>query len=668
MEVLSPLLSTLIAIAIGIASVAIVWFRGRRPGARFFVPAAVLTGIAIALALLRGIAVGRSIESRARLETAIPKRPLPGEGFVTSAACKACHPAQYATWHDSYHRTMTQPATLESVLGNFDVRRLSSHGRYYLLEKRGIEFWVEMLDPEWERGTMEHGIDADTVRNAPRVWKRIVMTTGSHHMQTYWVRGRVDGRLYNFPFVWLRGDERWAPRDDVFLRAPQLRRQFATWQDNCIECHSVAGEPRFDRANNIFDPHVGELGIACEACHGPSEAHIHAHRDPVERYRSHKGDEADATIVNPDHLSAKQATQLCAQCHSMNIFRSDPRTGGMRYRSAEDLAITRMVLHANDEHLSPEERRDWPQLKHHISRQEPTYLSDRFWSDGMARVSGRENNSMVESHCYLGGELSCLSCHSMHDSNPNDQLKAGMESDGACLQCHATFRENISEHTHHKMESSGSACMNCHMPHTTYGLLKAIRSHLIDSPTVAATLTSGRPNACNLCHLDRTLDWTAQQLNVWYQQPLPLVPKETPPDEREVAAAVLWALKGDAGQRALIAWHMGWEPAKAASGKDWIAIYLGHLLADPYSAVRYIAYRSLRQIKGFESFEYDFVAQPDARSDGRLRAVAQWASTRPLRPDRTGRAVLIDSTGNFDPEALTILSRLRDDRPMDLRE
>jgi predicted CXXCH cytochrome family protein len=540
-----------------------------------------------------------------------------------------------------------------------------------LLEKRGDEFWVEMLDPEWERGTIERGSDADTVRDAPRVWKRIVMTTGSHHMQTYWVSGSKDGRLYNFPFVWLREDERWAPRDDVFLRAPEYRRQFATWQDNCIECHSVAGEPRFDKAANTFDPHVGELGIACEACHGPSEAHIRAHQNPWERYQSHRADHTDATIIDPEQLSAKQATQVCAQCHSMNIFRSDPRTGGMRYRSGEELLQTRMVLHANDERLTPEERRDWPQLKHHISRQEPTYLSDRFWADGMARVSGRENNAMVESACYHGGELSCLSCHSMHESNPDDQLKAGMESDGACFQCHGKFREKIAEHTHHAVGSSGSACMNCHMPHTTYGLLKAIRSHLIDSPTVAATLAAERPNACNLCHLDRTLDWTAAYLHDWYKQPLPPADagSGTAVDgEEQVAAAVRWALKGDAGQRALIAWHMGWEPAKAASGKDWIAIYLGHLLADPYAAVRYIAYRSLRRLKGFEGFEYDFVADAGVRSEGRLRAVAQWASTRPIRLDRTGPAVLIDSTGNFDPDALTRLSRLRDDRPMDLRE
>ena len=31
-----------------------------------------------------------------------------------------------------------------------------------------------------------------------------------------------------------------------------------------------------------------------------------------------------------------------------------------------------------------------------------------------------------------------------------------------------------------------------------------------------ATLATGRPNACNLCHLDKTLGWTAQYLEQWY--------------------------------------------------------------------------------------------------------------------------------------------------------
>ena len=96
------------------------------------------------------------------------------------------------------------------------------------------------------------------------------------------------------------------------------------------------------------------------------------------------------------------------------------------------------------------------------------------------------------------------------------------------------------------------------MPPTSYALLKAIRSHQISSPTVAASLETGRPNACNQCHLDKTLDWTAENLQKWYGVPKPKLSKE----EKTVAASVLWTLKGDAGQRALMAWSLGWEPGQ----------------------------------------------------------------------------------------------------------
>src|SRR5438046_6164337 len=41
-------------------------------------------------------------------------------------------------------------------------------------------------------------------------------------------------------------------------------------------------------------------------------------------------------------------------------------------------------------------------------------------------------------------------------------------------------------------------------------------------------------------------------------------------EEQATSAALLWLLRGDAGQRALIAWSMGWEPAKLASGQAWL--------------------------------------------------------------------------------------------------
>src|SRR5262249_30580426 len=152
---------------------------------------------------------------------------------------------------------------------------------------------------------------------------------------------------------------------------------------------------------------------------------------------------------------------------------------------------------------------------------------------------------------------------------------------------------------------------NCHMPHTAYGLLKAVRGHEIHSPRVqTAGPGSSRPNACNLCHLDRPLGWSADYLARWYGQP----PPPLSDDDRRIAAGVRWAVAGAAGVRALVAWSMGWAPAHEATGSDWLVPYLVDLMDDRYDAVRMIASRSLARIPGFERAGFDPLASPEQRA------------------------------------------------------
>ena len=240
-----------------------------------------------------------------------------------------------------------------------------------------------------------------------------------------------------------------------------------------------------------------------------------------------------------------------------------------------------------------------------------------------------------------------------------------MEGNQACLQCHQKFRDTVSQHTHHAATSSGSLCYNCHMPHTTYGLLKAIRSHRIDSPTVRATLQTGRPNACNLCHLDQTLVWTAQHLTDWYGQPSERLSDE----QRAVSAALLWLIKGDAGQRALIAWSMGWEPAQAASRKEWMAPYLAQLLNDPYSAVRYIAFRSLKSLRSdYKALSYDFVGPEAQRTASRVSVIDIWKKTEARSAPSDRAELLITGPGELNGQTVAHLLRERDNLSMDLQE
>jgi hypothetical protein len=201
------------------------------------------------------------------------------------------------------------------------------------------------------------------------------------------------------------------------------------------------------------------------------------------------------------------------------------------------------------------------------------------------------------------------------------------------------------------------------MPFTSYGLLKTIRSHQVSSPSVEESVAAGRPNACNLCHLDKTLSWTGDQLERWYG----VQNRSLDNEGQRIAASLLWLLRGDAGQRAIVAQAMGWSAAQQASGTAWMAPYLAQLLDDPYDAVRFIAVRSLRTLPGFRDFQYDFVSPRKERFDAQRRTMTAWDRVRVSSPV-TAAAVLFTPGGKLDTDEILRLLRARDDRRMLLRE
>jgi predicted CXXCH cytochrome family protein len=615
----------------------------------------------LALALLGAVVAAwalhttteRRLRNRAEFAKHVPREGRPG-GYVSSDKCQSCHPGEYASWHRSFHRTMTQYASPDSIKANFDDVDLELQGETYRLERRGDEFWAELPDPDWGH-VAERGATSAASTTPARVWKRIGLLTGSHHMQVFWVPSRYGNTQYVFPFVWLLADRRWAPLHDTFLRDPKIAPTKHIWNVNCIKCHTTGPQPR-PGSGGVLDTRAGEIGIACEACHGPAEEHVRLHQNPLRRATLHLRGETLTDIVNPRKLPAARSSQICGQCHGIKWI-TDPQgflRDGFSYRPGMDLEESTPIVR-------PLRLDQQPWLREPL-RRSPNFLPEHYWSDGEVRVSGREFSGLIDSACHEKGGLSCVSCHSLHSSDPNDQLARDMESNRACLRCHTDYESKLTAHTHHGASSSGSLCYNCHMPHTVYGLMKAIRTHKIDNPTVESSLTTGRPNACNLCHLDQTLAWSAKYLHDWYRQPLPRLGE----DEQAIAASVLWALQGDAGQRALLAWHMGWDSATQASGQSWIVPYLAQLLVDPYSTVRYIAHRSLKRAPGFESFGFDFVGPSPARETARQRAFTLWQTS--FKSDRTTEPTLIAPDGTLKRAVLDRLLARRDDRSMDLQE
>jgi predicted CXXCH cytochrome family protein len=447
------------------------------------------------------------------------------------------------------------------------------------------------------------------------------------------------------PFTYLFDDRRWVPRGEVFLHPPGGRHQEQVWNVSCITCHTTGGQPHALVGGKEIRSQVGEMGIACEACHGPAEEHVAANQNPFRRYWLHLRGRGDPTIVNPARLSATNATrasEICGQCHSLTDLSDEIYLGeGKSYVAGDELGATQPLLRQ----LQPS-----PALQRHVN-EDPSYLRGYFWSDGTIRVSSRDYSGMVESKCNQGGKLWCGSCHSLHESDPVNLLAKHQETDAACLQCHAAIGTAVEAHTHHRADSVGSRCYNCHMPYTVYGLLKGIRNHRIDSPRVTGRSGgSERPNACNLCHVDRSLGWTAQKLERWYHQPAPAgLTDETP-------AAVEWLLSGDAVLRAIAAWQFGWDDARKTASVTWAVPYLVAALADPYSAVRYVVGHSLHKID--PASDFDYLASPEERRRSAEKIVQRWLAT----PAEGERDAAMDAA-KIDSRIKRLIEK-RDDSPV----
>lgn len=506
----------------------------------------------------------------------------PREGYLSSNACGACHPGQHASWHDSFHRTMTQVATADAVRAPFDGRVLHERGRYFTVLRDADRFYALELDAEDPRPP-----EGEAWREHPAA-RRVIMTTGSHHLQAYWVQS-ADGKLEQFPFVYVIREGRWIANADSFLGPPpdpedDLRRY--VWAEGCVACHTTGGpwDPTSQGMGEDVDTSVVELGISCEQCHGPGDEHARLNRSPARRYQLHLRGAGDDSIVNPRRLPHEASASVCGYCHAIYPDDESPDDHtdfrpGQRLSDHYDITAV---------HLTADRHAGEADLDHLDSDTLDTV--EAFWRDGSVRVAGREYTSMIRSGCYLEGEMACTSCHSMHDGEPDKQVDPARASDAMCTQCHAEERDDLEAHTHHAPESEGSRCVQCHMPHTSYGLLMATRNHRMDGPTASGAAGRQRPNACNLCHLDRSLGWTADHLAEWYGQPRP-----TFGDAHEsLPAGAVWMLRGDGVQRALAAWHVRWEPAREASDTDGLRPALARLLRDPYSAVRQVASDALR--------------------------------------------------------------------------
>jgi predicted CXXCH cytochrome family protein len=581
---------------------------------------------------------------------------------VSPEGCVKCHESHYRSWQRTYHRTMTRQATPEFVKADFNDAVFEHLGVTSRMSRRGDRFFIETVQAD---SKPKKDMPLGNARREERHVFPIDLVVGSHWFQQM-MAADDQGRYLRLPQVYHLVEKRWIHISGAFLE-PDTGKFFhngMVWNESCLFCHNtrvsknavpIPGQPPGYRTT------VAELGISCEACHGAGERHVVAHRNPARRLAQHSTGDPDPTIVNPARLPVARGDDVCARCHgSLSKRREvwDPNSQPDPFLPGRDLS--RFFT----PYWSEAEMRRRNKVKDPEGYQPPP--DGRFWGDGTPLTTALEYQGMALSACYQGGQgdLRCTTCHSMHASEPNHQLKAGMRTNTACYGCHDAYRTRLVEHTHHPADSQGSLCYNCHMPYQVYSLLSTHRSHRIAIPRVRDSLGTGKPHACNLCHLDKSLSWTTDYLKQWYGTK----PEALSADDHRYASSLLDLARGDARTRAVVAGAFSWPPAQEAGGRDWPSALLVRTLEhERYAAVRYLAQRALRTRHGQTAEAYNYLGTSAER-------VAQLRDLRAIldnpAPEAAGRYPFLPFTaaGHFADDVFDRLLRTRNDPEVYINE
>jgi len=124
-----------------------------------------------------------------------------------------------------------------------------------------------------------------------------------------------------------------------------------------------------------------------------------------------------------------------------------------------------------------------------------------YHADGQILDEVYEYASFIQSKMYHKG-IRCTDCHDPHKAKPK------YTGNALCTSCHQhpAGKYDSPSHHFHQPDSTGAACVECHMPQTTYMEVHARRDHSLRIPRPDLSVQLGTPNACTRCHLDKDVD------------------------------------------------------------------------------------------------------------------------------------------------------------------
>lgn len=230
------------------------------------------------------------------------------------------------------------------------------------------------------------------------------------------------GYLYEHPITWYVERQIWDLSPGYEVKNSRFSREIGV---ECLACHT--GKIDYvEGSKNRY--HELSLGIDCEKCHGPGEAHI---RLIQQGQLIDVGEEIDYSIVNPAKLPIDQQFDVCQQCHLQGV-NVELENRALAYRPAMRLNESRQVFIQEDADV------------------------DAF---GIASHAER----LRASNCFVGskGELSCTTCHNPHKSIHITDQSVYIRQ---CQHCHHDNKEKLCSASAVEQQSMQGDCISCHMP------------------------------------------------------------------------------------------------------------------------------------------------------------------------------------------------------------
>ncbi len=366
--------------------------------------------VAIVIALLLAAPLITEARGQNPSTTAPGAKSHARDGYAGDDACLKCHAETVASFHHTTHYLTSSEASETSILGKFtpgnNIVKTVNPGLYFKMDEHRGDGGKLAFSQTAVEG------DAPDTTSQTEPFDVVIGSGEKGQTYLYW----KSDRLFELPISY------WASLG--WVNSPGYRDGYVDFDrliiPRCLECHATYFESRQPPINRYSRANVS-LGIHCEVCHGPGQAHAER-----EKSKSASGSTTAMTagstsgILNPARFSRERQMDLCAWCHGGLGW---PLLPAFSYRPGD--VLNKYV--------------DLPPFS-------PSAPPD---------VHGNQVGMLEQSVCFRSSNMTCMTCHDVHVTQHDEAYFSRK-----CLTCHKPDSATFSKPGHPVTNN----CIDCHMP------------------------------------------------------------------------------------------------------------------------------------------------------------------------------------------------------------